>query len=161
MPRIGLPFDAYVRKASADGCWPWTGARNSEGYGTYRKHKAHRFAYEKANGPIPGGMCVCHRCDNTSCVNPAHLFIGTIADNNKDRAAKGRSKGTFRSDGTHPARVRGGEAHWQAKLSNEAVQEIRRRRAMGETTVDLGNEFGVHSSTISRIARHEWRKEVA
>lgn len=158
MPRRGLPFDAYV-DMSGD-CWIWTGAKNSEGYGTYRKGKAHRISFERAFGTIPDGMVVCHRCDNPSCVNPAHLFIGTVAENNRDRALKGRSKGTFKSDASHPSRTRSGERHWSAKLSAAEVQSIRARRNSGESVKALAAHFNVHHATISRIARREWRKEV-
>lgn len=158
MPRARLPFDSYVEKSH--GCWRWVGALNGDGYGSFRGWKAHRFAWKAVNGPVPRGMCVCHRCDNPHCVNPEHLFLGTVGDNNRDRAAKGRSKGTFRPGADHPGRKRRGERHWGAKLSSAAVVEIRRRRVLNEPVADLAAEFGVHHSTISRIARREWRKEV-
>lgn len=79
-------------------CWPWTGAASDEGYGRFLLNgrnggyvMAHRYAWEQANGPIPDGLFVLHRCDNPRCVNPWHLFLGTKGDNNRDRAAKGRS----------------------------------------------------------------------
>lgn len=88
-----------------NGCWEWHGARNDRGYGTVTKNvRAHRYAYELLGGPIPEGMCVCHTCDNPPCINPAHLFLGTIGENNRDRHAKGRTnsvKGTGIKPGPH------------------------------------------------------------
>jgi hypothetical protein len=89
---------------------------------------AHRVAYEAAHGPIPKGMCVCHRCDNPPCCNPAHLWLGTQADNNVDKASKGRS------------------AHY--KLTAEDVVKI---RASNESHAHMARVFAVVPSTIRKI----------
>ena len=82
------------------GCWIWTGAYTGNGYGAAyvdgKPHGAHRFMWEHMLGKtIPPGMLACHRCDNTRCVWPGHIFIGTPGDNTRDALVKGRLK-TFR-----------------------------------------------------------------
>ena len=88
----------------ASDCWHYCGARNSFGYGRLtvkgRLQVAHRLSYEAFIGPIPDGMSVLHHCDNPSCINPDHLWLGTYSDNRRDCVAKGR-------DG-----LPRGERHW-------------------------------------------------
>ncbi len=123
------------------GCWVFQGTIDSYGYGVLQRGgkpaKAHRVAWQEHVGPIPEGLCVCHRCDNPPCVNPMHLFLGTARDNAVDRARKGRQR---------------------TKLQPPQVQEIRTRQETGESMVRLAHEFGVSVPTIhSIIHRKKWR----
>jgi hypothetical protein len=150
----GTPFHQRLRVTS-NGCWEWQGVRSPLGYGRYYpamgvKLQSHRHAYELAHGAIPEGMHVLHRCDNPPCCNPDHLFLGTHADNMKDRQAKGRTRtGVLR-----------GVSNPGAKFTAEDVRSIRARVAGGETRTALAQEYGVSISAISLITRHKHYREV-
>lgn len=147
-------FASKVASGEPDECWLWTSTRDNKGYGVFgeggKTLKAHRRAYELANGPIPNGLCVCHSCDNPPCVNPAHLWAGTLADNNHDMYAKGRRPPVI------------GERHGHARLTEEKVREIRRsyQGRRGEQR-ELGRRFGVCQQTIQSIVARETWKHVA
>jgi len=148
-----LDRDAWARRywekvdvRGEDECWLWQAATNNVGYGLFRVNgilsTAHRLAWTLANGPIPESLCVLHHCDNRACVNIGHLFLGTVADNQRDMVEKGRS--------TRGAR------HGMHKLTREKVREIRRLYATGKHLQrELGERFGVTESQVGRIVRRE------
>lgn len=141
-------FSAKVRSGGPDECWLWLASKLPSGYGFFgwrgRVRLAHRVAWELDTGQEPPPwLCVCHRCDNPACVNPAHLFLGTKADNAADRDAKGRQ-----------ARQRG-ETNGKAKLTEAQVLAI---RAAPGLLREIASDFGVTQQVISQIKRREiWR----
>ena len=101
----------------------------------------HRLIFTWYVGEIPQGMHVLHKCDNPSCVNPYHLFLGTHQDNMRDRDAKGRGN------------VPNGEQHGRSKLTKQAVLKIRKLYAEGVRQVDLAKMFNVGQPHISDVVR--------
>lgn len=144
--KLSWKFEWYVERS--DGCWLWKGPKDQRGYGRIshgKMLKAHRVAYELHVGPIPEGMCICHRCDNPSCVNPAHLFAGTHADNMRDKKEKGRARG-----------VQPGEGHHAAKLTRERVNQI---RAEPNRVREWAQLFNVSPRTIKDVVENiTWAK---
>lgn len=170
-------FWARVDRRGPDECWEWTGYRLRLGYGRLTYHgrttAAHRLAYAFAHGPIPEGLFICHRCDNPPCCNPAHLFLGTVADNNADMRAKGRhrtgdqhplrlhpeccARGDRSGARTHPERLRRGSAAGPAKLTDDQVRAIRTRWEQGGISQRvLGRAYGVSPSHISGIVHRRF-----
>lgn len=94
--RPPVPFEDRIERVPFSACWYWTGSFDRQGYGYVqyegRVQHAHRASYKMHVGPIEPGKCVCHSCDEPSCVNPAHLWIGTHGDNARDREAKRRGR---------------------------------------------------------------------
>lgn len=158
-------FWKYVHKT--DTCWLWTAHKNRKGYGGFgvngRSGEAHRFSWVLHFGPIPDGLCVLHNCpggDNPSCVRPDHLFLGTKADNCRDRHAKGRDACGDRSGPRiHRDQMPRGEQINTAKLTAVQVQEIRRRYAAGGINMtELAALYGVDKTNVRHIVRRlTWR----
>lgn len=121
-----------VSKGAPDECWEWTASRTLVGYGVIsrngRNQGAHRVSWELANGKIPDGMQVCHRCDNRGCVNPSHLFLGTAKENIRDMWDKGR-------------------AHRPPQMFDRG--EALEMRLSGRTTREIAAHFGVSQPSVS------------
>lgn len=132
------PVEMFWRNVQkGEGCWPWTAAKHRDGYGRANvKHKgikiAHRMAWEYTHGTVPAGMDVCHTCDNRICCNPAHLYLGTHAENMWDMRRKGRNP--------------------QVLFSDDQIRAIRSKLTgrRGELA-EIAKEYGCSPTTIWQI----------
>lgn len=151
-----MNFERLESRLQNEGdCLVFTGCKDGFGYGLLRIRNAngksivkrsHIVAYIHAFGEIPKGKWVLHKCDNPPCCNPEHLFLGSPADNNRDRDAKGRHW-------THL-----GEDHGNAKLTVEDVLEIRRLRQEGCLLADIGRQFNITDGHVCSIAaKRVWK----
>jgi hypothetical protein len=142
--------------AISDDCWVWIGDRFHNGYGRLnidgKLKSAHRLSYEEFVGPIPNGLCVCHRCDNPPCIKPSHLFVGTNFDNMQDMRRKGRGSGNFKLTSEQILYIR---AKYDAAINRpngitgHQLAMIKRR---------LEKKFGIHETHLRAIClRLIWR----
>lgn len=139
----------WAKVDKSDYCWNWRGTKVN-GYGlmrislTRKNILAHRLSYLIHFGEIPSALFVLHKCDNRGCVNPDHLFLGTLKDNTQDMLAKGRQR-------YNPLR---GELHPRAKMSDEQIKDFRNRLGYRNIAA-LGREFGISKTQAHRIANGE------
>lgn len=145
-------FAGKCLKDTTSSCWLWVGYTGGDGYGRLTSGKvriaAHRASYEMHKGPIPAGKLVLHSCDVKACVNPAHLRIGTVADNVHDAMERGQFK---------PPPNLYGEQVSTAKLTEKAVRHIRLREMTARQYAAL---YGVGRATIAKIWRGlRWAKK--
>lgn len=142
-PDLVARFNSKWAKDKKSDCFLWIGASLPKGYGIIkrpgerRQYYAHRLAYMIHKGEIPDRVQVCHSCDNPSCVNPKHLFLGTSKDNHQDMKVKNRHLY--------------GERNTEAKLTDRDVKEIRVMWVAGVRQRKIGLAYGVCQGTISRI----------
>lgn len=147
-------FEQRVDRCTESGCWEWT-SYTSNGYGQLKLAPgdvvmAHRLAYRIYIGPIPDDLQINHKCHNRSCVNPDHLYAGTQQENVDDAIERGPYIESIR-----------GESNNHAKLTADDVREIRKINAKTSVThSELAEQFGVNSSTITRIVNRETRDHV-
>lgn len=147
-------FWEKVKRGNLNRCWEWIGGRNANGYGLYgisptrTSHVgflAHRIAFYLTYGKFPEEAHICHHCDNPPCCNPKHLYLGNPQLNNADKVAKGRQQT--------------GMKHHMHKLTDDEVREIRRKYAVGNTSLSiLAAEYGVAIGTVHPIVRRRtWK----
>jgi hypothetical protein len=145
-------FMQYVEMIPESGCWIWMGALFDDGYGAFKlngQKRAHRAAYQLFVGEVPTGMFICHRCDTPACVNPAHLFPGSHADNTLDMMRKGRN-GII-------SEKKKGERHHAARLTEDQVRSI---RADPRSNQELAPIYGVRWKTIWQVRRRDSWKHI-
>jgi hypothetical protein len=149
MPAANTEDDFWALVPMRPGCWVWQGYKNKTGYGKFpfrgKEYLAHRLAMILTQPNVSDETIVMHTCDRRDCVNPAHLRLGTQAENIADMHDKGRY-------------CKGVDVH-TAKLTEDDVREIRRRyKPRCVTFKQLGKEFGVSDTVIYKIVkRHKWR----
>lgn len=148
-----LPFWERVFALTEDSgdCKIFTGHKDECGYGRIRGEnkklvRVHRAVWERDHGPIPPGKEVCHKCDIRACINPAHLFLGTHAENIRDMDLKGRRRALV------------GSQQACAVLHEMDIPTIRKRLASGETSASIGRSYGVSEEMIRHIKKgRAWR----
>ena len=138
-------FESNIEKT--EGCWIWKGNFNKGGYGKIGcKRLAHRDAYVYAYGKVPVGIQVCHTCDNRSCVNPSHLFLGSIADNMADKVKKNRQAK--------------GSKIGSSVLDEEKVYQIRKIRLEGKKYKEICEIFQIDFYLVRKICKNSTWKHV-
>ena len=137
---LKVRFWRFVTPGDPDECWEWRGGLDKDGYGSIESKgktlRAHRVSFEMHHHPLTDGELVCHSCDHPPCVNPAHLFAGSISDNIADMVAKGRAT---------------------RKLTDDQIVAI---ICDPRSPVEIAGYFSIHRASVSKIKRGESRRHV-
>ncbi len=149
-----------VKTAGVDDCWEWQAATEKRnGYGKFGVgpngwDRAHRVSWRLHHGGIPGGKFVLHTCDNSKCVNPRHLYLGTKKDNAQDRERRGRGNhatGERHGRYTHPGQTKG-EKNGRSKLTEKQVAVLLHGYfKQGTSKAELARRYGVSDVTVGHI----------
>jgi len=140
-------------------CWVWTGIQDPQGYGRLGGHRlAHRQSWEMANGTIEGGLWVLHHCDNPPCVNPAHLYLGTVKENVRDAVERGRMRGPSPREVCSKGHSMEGD---NLKLVMDHGYLSRRcRKCAREASVKYGRKQRKAQGLVSQLLTDEERAEI-
>lgn len=145
-PKLSIESRLQKHTKLSNGCWVFNGSLDKDGYGVFtygrgKQVRAHRMAFEFYVGPIPNLILVCHSCDNPSCINPEHLFLGSPKDNTQDMIKKQRRP------------VLSGDDHPNAKLTEHQAHEIKQLRKQNVPLRSIANQYGISFQTVSSIAK--------
>lgn len=166
------PIDRFMKFVNTNSgeCWMWLGGwYKSKGKNTYGRFTiksigigAHVASYLMFNGEIKNNLWVLHTCDNTKCVNPKHLFLGTPKDNMQDCVKKGRFPSNEQWADIRSLRANpwlGENCSW-AKLTNVQIKDIKLRKENGDSQASIARSLGINQSTVSRILSNKRRSGI-
>jgi hypothetical protein len=144
-----VTIESFLKKVYPEpntGCWLWGGLHDKNGYGRvspkkFKLRNAHRLSYFFYKGDFDRSLMVLHKCDVPACVNPDHLFLGTVQDNSDDMKNKKRQAN--------------GERQWKSKLTEDQVFEIRRYYNIGISAAQISRIYGTSAATIHRIITYK------
>jgi hypothetical protein len=145
-PRISIEKKLQNYKVQTNNCWEFLGSKDKDGYGVFghgrgKQLRAHRASFEFHKKISAKDLFVCHSCDNPSCINPDHLFLGDAKENTKDMIKKGRKADCK------------GINHPLAKLKEKDIVSIKQQRLLGIKLKDIADQFDIAFQTVSSICK--------